>query len=401
MQKRNDLYGFLGPGLPYFKQNGVTLIDKLKQIIIEANKKLGYEYIQTPLLVPTGILDSTGHTKHYAEDIYHLNNGTSIKPMNCPGFLASILQEGELTEEDCNRRVAEISGLVARTEYDHVLGENLKRLYIFTQDDSHALVTSDDSAKNLIKQNLTIMNDIYKMFGFDFEDENFRVVVTRGKPEKSLGTDEDWKKSEKMMVDILEELKTENIIPEYDFIDKDAAFYGPKINFRVNCGGKWIQCGTVQLDYLMPKEMGIKYKGEDGKDHFPIMIHRAFLGSYERAVLILMEKYKEKFPMWLSPVQARILTRSNQDVIRANKLAERMYKKGIIVEIDSNDLPIEEKLKQEEQEEQFRVPYLIQLGENGNLVVSSRDTGEIYNITEKNFINRLVKQIEEKEQTTR
>lgn len=400
MQKSNDLFGFLGPGLPYFKQNGVTLIEKLKSIIIEANKKLGYEYIQTPLLVPTDILQKTGHTTHYKEDIYNLNNGTSIKPMNCPGLLATILQEGELTEKDCNRRVAEISGLVARTEYDHVLGENLKRLYVFTQDDSHALVTSDTKAKDLIKQNLIIMNDIYKMFGFDFEDENFRVVATHGKPESSLGTEAEWKKSEGMMVEVLEKLKSEGIIPEYDFISKDAAFYGPKINFRVKCGEKWIQCGTVQLDYLMPREMGVKYLGNDGKEHYPIMIHRAFLGSYERAILILMEKYQGKFPAWLSPVQARILTGKKQDIIRANKLAEKMYEQGIITEIDSDEIPIEEKIANAQQEGQLIIPYLLQLAENENLIVTARDVEGTTTMGENAFINKLKGEIDRKEEKT-
>ena len=209
-----------------------------------------------------------------------------------------------------------------------------------------------------------------------------------------MGTEEEWQKAEGVMVEILEELKSENIIPEYDFIPKDAAFYGPKINFRVKCGEKWIQCGTVQLDYFMPKEMEIKYFGNDGKEHYPIMIHRAFLGSYERAILILMEKYQGRFPTWLSPVQARILTEKKQDVLRANKLAEKMYRHGIIAEIDSDEMPKEEKIANAKQEGQMIIPYLLQLRENGNLMVISRDTEGTIIIGEDSFIDKLKRKIE-------
>lgn len=399
MKRNNDLYGFLAPGIPFFKQNGVTLIKTLEDIVRAANKKLGYdEYIQTPFIVPTEILSQSGHMQYYTEDIYNLGNEKSIKPMNCPGLLATILQEGVLTEETCRRKIAEIRGTVARTEYDHILGENLKRLYVFTQDDSHALVTSNEQAIELIKENLKVMTDIYKMLGFSFDDESFMAIITHGKPENSLGTPQEWMRAEEGLVRVLDELKTEGIIPEYSFLDKDAAFYGPKVNFRVKCGEKWIQCGTVQLDYLMPKQMGVKYIGKDGQEHFPIMIHRAFLGSYERAVQILMEKYNGRFPTWLSPVQARILTQGNSDIqkiMEADGVSKVLNDSKILTEVDSGEESIEEKIKLA-QEGQMIVPYLIEIIDKNKLKVFSRDRGRFEETTLPLFISRRTMEITSK-----
>lgn len=322
------LYGFLGVGVPYFTTEGTTLRATLKEIIENANKKLGYLEIRTPEIVPKALLKKTGHEKFYELDTYSLDQEYSLKPMNCPGFIAMLLQKENILEQELPIKLAEIEGKVARTEWDHKLKESLKRLHIFTQDDSHALIASEEEAIPIIMETLRTMLDIYKLFDFNFESNNFKIVVTNGKPEEALGTEEEWKKSENVLRRCLEEAKKLGNIPEYEDDENRAAFYGPKINFQIrNSENQWVQCGTIQLDNQIPKSAELTYIGEDGKRHTPVMLHRAILGSYERFISILMDNYNRKFPIWLSPVKARILPKDKSEIDIADLISKELYDK--------------------------------------------------------------------------
>jgi len=383
------LYGFFGPGWPYFTTEGTTLIENLRKIIESANERLGYKNISTPEIVPKSLLEMTGHEEFYGPDIYEVDSEHRIKPMNCPGFLEVLLGNGIITSNDLPIKLAEPKGRVSRTEWDHELKETLKRLHVFTQDDSHALLESEEAAEALIEQSLEMMVDIYRMFGFEFDPDNFRIVVTNGKPKKSLGTDEEWKKSEGTLRKCLDRMKGKGKIPFYEDDPYSAAFYGPKINVHIkNSEGKWVQCGTIQLDNQMPKSAGLTYIGEDGETHTPVMLHRAFLGSYERAISILMDHYERRFPSWLSPVKARILPRNSSEISGADDVAKRLYEAGIITEIDYTDDPIEEKKKKlDDPESHFIIPYSIQLGKNEDeIIVTNRDTKVEVTMTVDEFI---------------
>lgn len=388
------LYGFLGKGVPYFTTEGTTLKDTLKKIIEKANKKMGYSNIITPEIVPNSLLKRTGHDRFYALDTYSISEEYSLKPMNCPGFVAMLLQKGDILEQELPIKYAEIEGKVARTEWDCTLNDTLKRLHIFTQDDSHALASSEEEASQIVNKNLRIMLEIYKIFGFDFNSNNFKIVITKGKPKESLGTSKEWEKSESVLRNCLEQAKKEKIIPEFEDDIYQAAFYGPKINFNIlNSENEWVQCGTIQLDNQIPKNVGLAYLGEDGKKHTPVMVHRAILGSYERFISLLMEKYEKNFPIWLSPVKARILPRDKNEINDSEIISKELYKNGIITEIDYSQKTISEKIQDlKDDEKHFFVPYTIQIGEKGKIVVTDRKDNKTRIMDIGSFASELLKE---------
>lgn len=397
-----NLYEFLEPGFPYFTSEGKTLINYLKGIVEAANLKLGYvSNIETSKVVPNSLLEMTGHMKFYKQDIYPFDDEHSIKPMNCPGFISYLLRKGEIPINNFPIKLSEIEGVVFRTEAGHELTkDSLKRLHIFTQDDSHALFLNESHAISTIEETLEIMIDIYKMFGFELDSDNFRVVVTKDRPKDgSLGTDEEWKKSENTLREVLDKLKIKGIIPSYEDDKWSAAFYGPKINIQIkNSKDEWVQCGTIQLDNQMPKSAGLTYEGEDGQKHYPVMLHRAILGSYERAISILMDHYQKKFPSWLSPVKARILPKCSDEISCADDVAKKLYENGIITEIDYTDDPIEEKIKKlEDNERHFFIPYSIQLTNKKNeILVTNRDNGATISMYIEQFMDEISQEISNK-----
>src|SRR3989338_4269432 len=324
-----------GPGFIFFHPKGKKLINILTDFSRKVHEKNGYEEIQTPIILNRSLWEQSGHWEHYKENMYFTKvdeRDFAVKPMNCPGSIL-VFREKLYSYRDLPKRLMEY-GLVHRHELAGVLS-GLFRVRSFTQDDTHIYATPEQIEKEIISV-IELIDYFYKAFGFDYHVE----LSTR--PEKRMGNEEDWDKAEKALEDALKKRKI-----NYKLNLGDGAFYGPKIDFHIkDCIGRTWQCATVQVDFQMPQKFDIKYIAEDGKKHTPIIIHRVIYGSVERFFGILIEHYAGKFPLWLAPVQARILTVADRFNLYANKIREEMEKNNIRVDLDARTESVEYKVRE-------------------------------------------------------
>ena len=285
-----------GPGFPFFLPHGMTLKNTLIDYWREIHTREGYVEISTPIMLNRQLWETSGHWDHYKENMYTTEiDGTTfaIKPMNCPGGMLVYKSEPH-SYRDLPMRVGEL-GLVHRHEKSGAL-HGLMRVRCFTQDDAHIFMTQEQITDE-IKGVVRLIDEVYSLFGFKYH------VELSTKPENSIGSDEDWEMATNGLIRALDELKLPYIVNE-----GDGAFYGPKIDFHLedSIGRTW-QCGTIQLDFQLPMRFEAEYMGADGQKHQPIMIHRVVFGSIERFIGILIEHYAGKFPVWLAPVQVKLL----------------------------------------------------------------------------------------------
>ncbi|CAH2212346.1 threonyl-tRNA synthetase [Tepidibacter aestuarii] len=376
-----------GPGFPLFLPRGMELKNKLLEYWREIHRKDGYVEIETPIILNQGLWETSGHWYHYKENMYTVQIDESdfaIKPMNCPGGMLAYKTQMH-SYKDFPMRVAEL-GRVHRHELSGAL-HGLMRVRAFTQDDAHIFMLPEQ-IKDEIKGVAKLIDEVYKTFGFKYHVE----LSTR--PEGSIGTDEEWEVAENGLREALEELGL-----DYKLNEGDGAFYGPKIDFHLqDCIGRTWQCGTIQLDMQLPQRFDLTYVGKDGEKHRPIMIHRVAFGSIERFIGILIEHFAGKFPLWLAPVQVKVLPISDKYIDYANKVKEILFDKGIRVEIDNRAEKIGYKIREAQLE---KVPYMLIVGEkeqeNNEISVRSRDKGEIGSISVDEFIESILK--EQKERT--
>jgi len=346
-----DLFSFHeeGPGFPFWHAKGVALLDQLKKHWYQLHRKYKYEIISTPIILNEDLWHKSGHWDNYKENMYFTEideRGFAVKPMNCPGGML-IYKTRRRSYRDLPIRSGEF-GLVHRHEKSGVL-HGLFRVRSFTQDDAH-IYCREDQVKEELKGVMDIMSDLYKPFGFEYHVE----LSTR--PEKSIGSDEVWELAEKTLKEVIDESGLEYVVNK-----GDGAFYGPKLDYHVkDCLGRTWQCGTIQLDFSMPERFNLEYTGEDGKQHRPIMIHRALYGSLERFAGIITEHYAGAFPAWLAPVQARILPVSEKFAGYAEDVYQELYDAGVRVEIDRSDESLGKKIRNAEL---LKVPYMLVVGE--------------------------------------
>jgi threonyl-tRNA synthetase len=338
-----------GPGFPFFHPKGMVVWNELLNFWRDEHKKAGYVEIKTPIMLNKTLWETSGHWTNYRENMYTLkidNMDFAIKPMNCPGgFLW--YKEDSHSYREFPLRVGEI-GQVHRHEMSGVLS-GLFRVRSFHQDDAHIFMTQDQ-IKDEILGVLNLADKFYKIFGLDYHLE----LSTR--PVNSIGTDEQWAKAEKGLKDALESTGI-----KYKMNPGDGAFYGPKIDIHIkDCLGRTWQCGTIQLDMNMPERFDLNYIGEDNAKHRPIMIHRVIYGSLERFFGILIEHYAGKFPLWLSPVQARIITVADRFEGYAKKVQEALEKESFRIEVDATAESIPKKVRDAQVE---KVPLIITVGE--------------------------------------
>jgi len=349
--KDMDLFSFHeeGPGFPFFHPKGMRLKDQMMKYWFGVHKKYGYEFVQTPIILNEDLWHKSGHWDHYKENMYFTKideNDFAVKPMNCPGHIV-IYKNKVHSYRDLPYRWAEL-GLVHRHEKAGVL-HGLFRVRSFTQDDAH-IFCREDQMKAELKQVIALFREVYAHYGFDYKIE----LSTR--PENSIGSDEIWELAEKVMEEVLTEEKI-----EYTLNEGDGAFYGPKFDFHLaDCLGRTWQCGTIQLDFSMPQRFEMKYIGEDGKDKQPVMIHRACYGSLERFLGIIVENFAGAFPVWLAPVQARILPVSDKFNEHAKKIAEKFAEAELRFEIDDSNESLGKKIRNAEL---MKIPYMIVVGE--------------------------------------
>jgi len=353
-----------GPGFPFFHPNGMILRDELLKYWHEVHRRYGYQEISTPTILSRKLWETSGHWFHYRENMYTTeidDEDYAIKPMNCPGCM--LVYRSQLhSYRDLPLRLAEL-GVVHRHELSGAL-HGLFRVRRFTQDDSHLFVTPAQ-LEGEIQHTIDLFDEVYNTFGLTYKAE----LSTR--PEDSMGSDEMWEIATEGLRKALENRGLDFVVNE-----GDGAFYGPKIDFhlRDSIGRTW-QCGTIQLDMSLPEKFDLTYVGEDGEKHRPIMLHRVVYGSVERFIGILIENYAGAFPVWMAPVQVRILPITERHAAYAEQLRQQMFGLGIRVEVDDRNEKTGYKIRESQVK---KTPYTLVVGdqEQENNTVALRKYGE-------------------------
>jgi threonyl-tRNA synthetase len=383
-----DLFSFHdeGPGFPFFHPKGMILRNELENFWREEHKKALYQEIKTPIILNRVLWEQSGHWDHYRDNMYFTNideNDYAVKPMNCPGGI--LVYKTKLhSYRDLPMRLGEL-GLVHRHELSGAL-HGLLRVRNFTQDDAHIYMLPSQIKDELIGV-ITLVDKFYKIFGFEYHVE----LSTR--PENSMGSDEDWNLATNALQEALEAKGV-----EYKVNPGDGAFYGPKIDFHLrDCLGRTWQCGTIQLDFQMPEKFDLTYVGEDGQKHRPVMIHRTIYGSIERFIAILIEHYAGAFPLWLCPVQVRVLPISDRHEEYAREIAAKFTASDMRCEVDERREKISYKIREAQMD---KVPYILIVGdkemENGTVAVRHRGEGDVGASDTMELVNKIKQEIEKK-----
>jgi threonyl-tRNA synthetase len=356
-----------GPGFPFFHPKGMVIWNLLTRFWRKEHKKRGYLEIKTPIILNEELWRESGHWDHYKENMYFTKideKNYAVKPMNCPGAMLMFNSEVHSYRE-LPIRYGEL-GLVHRHELSGVL-HGLMRVRCFTQDDAHIFMMPSQIEEEIIGV-IDLVDTFYKVFGFDYNVE----LSTR--PENSMGSADMWNKATSTLESAL---KSKGIA--YKVNEGDGAFYGPKIDFHLkdSLDRTW-QCGTIQLDFQMPERFDLTYIGPDGERHRPVMIHRVIFGSIERFIGILIEHFAGAFPLWLAPVQVRILPISEKHMEYAKIVKEKLESVDIRVELDPRNEKIGYKIRDAQL---HKIPYMLILGDKeekeGTVSLRTRDVGDL------------------------
>ena len=374
------------PGFPFYLPKGMILKNALIDYWREVHKKWDYVEISTPQIMKRTLWETSGHWDHYKENMYTTvidGEDFAIKPMNCPGSILVYDLEPH-SYRDLPLRFGEL-GLVHRHELSGAL-HGMFRVRCFTQDDAHILLAKDQ-IQSEVTRIAQLLDEVYSVFGLSYK------IVLSTMPEDHIGTREDWEKAENALADAIT-----SIGKEYELNPGDGAFYGPKLDFHVkdSLGRTW-QCGTIQLDYQLPGRFNLEYTGSDGQKHCPVMIHRVVFGSIERFIGVITEHFAGKFPLWLAPVQVKLLTVTEKFLPYAKEVAEKLEACGIRVELDDRNEKIGYKLREARNQ---KVNYICVIGEReaeaGSLTVRSSKAGELGEMSTEEFTAKLLEEISTK-----
>ena len=386
--KELELFTLLeeGPGFPFFLPKGMVLKNLLIDYWRQIHTKAGYLEIQTPIILSRALWERSGHWDHYKENMYTTEidgEDYAIKPMNCPGGIL-VYKTKMHSYKDLPLRMGEL-GIVHRHELSGAL-HGLMRVRNFTQDDAHIFMTPDQ-IKDEIKGVVKLIDSVYKTFGFEYH------IELSTQPEDSMGSKEDWDVATAALRDAVTELGY-----DYDVNEGDGAFYGPKLDFHLkDCLGRTWQCGTIQLDFQLPERFELEYTGADGEKHRPIMIHRVVFGSIERFIAILTEHFAGAFPMWLAPVQVKLLPIADRHLPYLEKVEETLEGVGLRCEIDDRSEKIGFKIRAAQLE---KVPYMLIAGdkdvENATVSVRARKEGEEGAMSVDAFIEKALEEVRTK-----
>ncbi len=352
------------PGAPFFLEKGTIIYNLLVNLVREEYVKRGYKEVITPQVFNKKLWEISGHWEHYHDDMFNFkveNQDSAIKPMNCPSHCL-IYKRDTVSYKDLPLRIADF-GVLHRNELSGTLS-GLTRVRKFSQDDAHIFCTLDQ-----IESEIT---DVLSFIKYLWEDV-FQIKLEyylSTKPDDAMGDVQIWQKAEEILHKALQKLK----IP-YSVKEGGGAFYGPKIDIDLEdaLGRKW-QCPTIQLDFNLPERFELTYEGSDGKKHRPVMIHRAIFGSLERFIAILIEHYAGKFPLWLSPVQVKVLTLADRHNDYANSIIKYFKEHGIRVQPDFRSETISKKVRDAQLE---KINYILVVGdkevENQTVTTRTRD----------------------------
>lgn len=381
-----DLFSFheAGPGFPFFHPRGMVLRNELERFWREEHTKNGYLEIRTPIILRQELWERSGHWDHYRENMYFTtidDEKYAVKPMNCPGGI--LVYRSKLhSYRELPIRLGEL-GLVHRHELSGVL-HGLMRARCFTQDDAHIFCRPEQVEEEIVRI-MDLTEYFYRqVFGFDYHVE----LSTR--PEKSMGSDEIWESATAALRRALEQRAV-----NYKVNEGDGAFYGPKVDFHLrDCLGRTWQCGTIQVDFQMPEKFELEYVGEDGQRHRPVMIHRVIYGSMERFIAILTEHFAGAFPVWLAPVQVRILPITDRHAAYAQEVTEALLRAGVRAEFDGRNEKVGYKIREAQV---LKVPYMLVIGdreaESRTVAVRHRTAGDLGSMELNDFTGRLVREI--------
>ena len=362
------LFAFMdeGPGFPFYLPKGSILRNQLEAYWREIHTAANYQEIRTPVMLNRSLWERSGHWDHYKENMYFTKideEDFAVKPMNCPGGIL-VYKNDMHSYRDLPIRMGEI-GLVHRHELSGAL-HGLMRVRCFWQDDAHIFMLPEQIKDEIIGVT-QLIDTVYKQFGFSYHVE----LSTR--PENSVGEDAVWETATQALRDAMD-----SIGMPYQVNEGDGAFYGPKLDFHLtdSLGRTW-QCGTIQLDFVMPERFDLTYIGEDNQKHRPVMIHRVCFGSIERFIGILIEHYAGAFPLWLSPVQVKVLTITENQNDYAYQVVADLKAQGLRVEVDARNEKIGYKIREARNQ---KTPYMLVVGgkeaEAGTVAVRKRGSEE-------------------------
>ncbi len=383
-----DLFSFndVAPGMVFWHDKGLIIYNELVNLWRTEHRKAGYKEVSTPQILDKKLWLISGHWEKYKDNIFltqYENREFAVKPMNCPGDLL-IYKSRPKSYKDLPLRVGEL-GQVHRQELSGVLA-GLFRVIKFTQDDAHIFCT-EDQIEQEINNIMKLIDKFYKIFKLEYHVE----LSTR--PEKRIGDEKLWDKAEKILESVLKKNKM-----KFKINKGDGAFYGPKIDFHIkdSLNRTW-QCATIQLDFAMPERFELEYTNKNDKKQRPVMLHRVIFGSLERFIGILLEHLNGKLPLWLSPVQVKILTMNDKNIKFAEKVHQELLNNNIRVELDDRTESIGKKVRDAQLE---KVNYMVTIGDKEQqkktLAVRDRDGKVKFDVKLDSFIKDLLKEIETK-----
>ncbi len=387
--QRMDLFSFSdgAPGMVFWHDKGWTLYNDLISYWREEHRKAEYQEISTPVVLDKKLWQISGHWEKYRENIFltkYEDRDFAVKPMNCPGALL-VYKSRPKSYRDLPLRIAEL-GVVHRHELSGVL-TGLFRVIKFTQDDAHIFCTEEQLEKEIMGI-MDMVDRFYRKFGFDYHVE----LSTR--PEKRIGSDKLWDKAEKILEDVLRKKKI-----KYKINKGDGAFYGPKIDFHIkDSQGRTWQCATIQLDFAMPERFEITYTGEDNNPHTPVMIHRVVYGAVERFIGVLLEHLNGNLPVWLSPVQVRVMSFTERNNPATKKVYEKLLEAGIRTELDTGNRTVEYKVRDAEMQ---KINYMLVIGDKeekaNTIAVRTRGEKKVnFGVRLDDFIKKVSEDIRER-----
>ncbi|MGE4413012.1 MAG: threonine--tRNA ligase [Candidatus Caldatribacteriota bacterium] len=386
--KELDLFSFHeeGIGFPFFHPKGMIIRNLLEDFWREEHRKKGYQEIKTPIILNKSLWIQSGHWDHYKENMYFTkidNQDFAVKPMNCPGGIL-IYKSRIHSYKELPLRLAEL-GLVHRHELSGVL-HGLFRVRSFTQDDAH-IYMRPSQIKEEVQNLIDFECFFYQTFGFDYHME------LSTKPENAMGSDEVWARAVNSLKSALDDKGI-----SYKINEGEGAFYGPKIDFHLrDCLGRSWQCGTIQLDFLMPEQFDLYYINSQGEKKRPVMLHRTIMGSLERFIGILIEQFAGSLPIWLAPVQVRLLPIADRHLDYGRKLEKILLEQRIRVELDEDNEKIGSKIRKAELE---KIPYMLIFGDqeisNDSINIRKRGEGDQGASSLEQFITQINREIEEK-----
>ena len=374
------------PGFPFYLPKGMVLKNTLIDYWRGVHKKWDYVEISTPQIMRRTLWETSGHWDHYKENMYTTvidGEDFAIKPMNCPGSILVYDLEPH-SYRDLPLRYGEL-GLVHRHELSGAL-HGMFRVRCFTQDDAHILLAKEQIKDEVIRI-ASLFDEVYSLFGLPY------TIELSTMPEDHIGSVEDWDVATAALADAITSIGKEYIVNP-----GDGAFYGPKLDFHIqDCLGRTWQCGTIQLDYQLPGRFDLEYTGADGEKHCPVMIHRVVFGSIERFLGIITEHYAGAFPLWLSPVQARVMPITDRSAEYAKQVAAKLDAAGIRVESDLRNEKIGYKIREAQMQ---KIPYMLVVGdkeaESGSVAVRTRAGEDLGAMSLDAFLEKVRGEIESK-----